>query len=129
MFVPYPDVIATALQTQAARLASVRWCHIGNDATHYDVLDGLAVRARHRRNLLMKESATFVHLGLVAALLAAIFQFPRHVRNLFLCYLLFSARLAVGNALLMLTLTEVPFCVLRTTSRARPFHVFTRDEV
>ena len=83
MFVPYPDVIATALQTQAARLASVRWCHIGNDATHYDVLDGLAVRARHRRNLLTKESTTLVHLSFVAALLATIFQLPSHQSNSF----------------------------------------------
>ena len=78
MFVPYPDVIAAALQTQAAHLASVRWCHVGNDATHHDILDGLTVRARHRRNLLTKEPATFIHLSLVATGFAAIFQFPSH---------------------------------------------------
>ena len=44
-------------------------------------------------------------------------------------YLLFSVRLAVGNVLLIVRLTEPFFCVLRTTRRARPFHVFTRDEV
>ena len=44
-------------------------------------------------------------------------------------YLFFSDRLAVGNALLMLTLTEPFFCVLRTTRRARPFHVLVRGEV
>ena len=76
--VPNPDVIAATLQTQTARLASVRWSHVGNDATHHDVLDGMAVWARHGRNLLSKESTTFVHLSLVATLLAAISQFPRH---------------------------------------------------
>lgn len=44
-------------------------------------------------------------------------------------YLLFNVRLAVGNELLMLTLTEPFFCVLRTTRRARPFHVLARGEV
>ena len=78
MFIPQSDVITAALQTQTANLTSIGRCHVGNDATYHDVLDGLAVRTRHSRNLLTKESASFVHLGLVAALSAAIFQFPSH---------------------------------------------------
>jgi len=78
MFIPQSDVITAALQTQTANLTSIGRCHVGNDATYHDVLDGLAVRTRHGRNLLTKEPTSFVHLGLVAALSAAIFQFPSH---------------------------------------------------
>ena len=78
MFIPQSDVITAALQTQTANLTSIGRCHVGNDATYHDVLDGLAVRTRHSRNLLTKESTTFVHIGRVATLLTAIFQFPSH---------------------------------------------------
>jgi hypothetical protein len=43
VLVPNPDFIAATLQTQAAHFASVRWCHVGNDATNHQVLDGVAV--------------------------------------------------------------------------------------
>ena len=91
MFIPNLDVVAAALQTQAAYLAPVRWSHIGNDTTHYKVLDGLAVWARHGRNLLTEESATLVHLGLIAALPAAIFQFPRHLQKPFISQILLKS--------------------------------------
>ncbi len=77
-FIPRPDVIAAALQAQTACHASVGRNYIGNDATHHDILDGLAVWTRHRRNFLTKESTPLVQLSLVAALSAAIFQFPSH---------------------------------------------------
>jgi hypothetical protein len=81
MLIPYPDVIAAALQTQTAHLAPVRRSHVGNDSTHHNVLNGLAVRTRHSRNLLTKESASFVYIGLVAAVLTTIFQFPSHIQT------------------------------------------------
>ena len=78
LMVPYLDIIAATLQTQTAHLTSVGRSHVGNDATHHNVLDGMAVRTRHRSNLLTKEPAPLVHLGFVATLLTAIFQFPSH---------------------------------------------------
>ena len=80
VFIPEPDVVAAALQTKTAHLASVRWGHVGNDATHHNILDGLAVWAQHGRNLLTKESTPFVHLSLVATLPTAVFQFPGHIQ-------------------------------------------------
>jgi hypothetical protein len=81
MLVPNPDVIAAALQAQTPHFAPIGWSHVGNDTTHHDVLDGLAVRTRHGRNLLTEEPASLVHLSLVSALSAAVFQFPRHQSN------------------------------------------------
>ena len=95
MFIPQSDVITAALQTQTANLTSIGRCHVGNDATYHDVLDGLAVRTRHGRNLLTEEPASLVHLSLVSALSAAVFQFPRHQsneHNLFQSYFIISYR-------------------------------------
>ena len=78
VLIPYPDVIATAVQAQTTYLTSVRWSHIGNNATDDDVLDGLAIRARHGRNFLTKETTAFIYLGFVATCLTVIFQFPCH---------------------------------------------------
>ena len=77
--IPDTDLVAATLQTQAPNLTSVGRCHVGNDTTHHDVLDGLAVRARHRRDLLSKQTTTLVHFGLIAAVLTAIFLFPSHL--------------------------------------------------
>jgi len=79
LLIPDTDVITAALQAQPTDLASVGWSDIGDDATHDDVLNRLAVRTRHRRNLLTEQAAPLIHLGLVAAGVAAIFQFPSHV--------------------------------------------------
>ena len=76
MHIPNPDVVAAALQAQTANLATVGRGHVGYDATHHDVLDGLAVGARHGGNLLTEQSTTLIHLGFVSAGLTAIFQFP-----------------------------------------------------
>ena len=81
LLVPYTDVITATLQTEATYLASVRRSHIGNDTTHHNVLDSLAVRAEHGRNLLTEQTTSLIHLGLVAAGLTAIFQFPCHLFN------------------------------------------------
>ena len=45
LLVPYLDVVATAVQTEPAHLASVGWGNVGNDTANNDVLDALAVRA------------------------------------------------------------------------------------
>ena len=45
VFIPYSDFVAATLQTQAAHLASVRWRHVGNNATHHNILDSVAVGA------------------------------------------------------------------------------------
>ena len=79
LHVPYTDVIAATLQTQTSHLASIRWCHVGYDTTHHNVLDGLTVWAGHRRNLLTKQSSSLIHLSLIATGLTAIFQFPCHL--------------------------------------------------
>ena len=76
--IPDTYLVTAALQAQSAHLAPVGWCDIGDDATHDDVLNRLAVRTRHRRNLLTKQTTTLIYLGLVAAVLAAILQFPSH---------------------------------------------------
>ncbi len=78
-FIPYPDAVATAVQTQASHLTPIRRCHIGDDAANHKVLDRLAVWARHSRNLLSEEPSPFIHLGLIAASTTAIFQFPSHL--------------------------------------------------
>jgi len=77
--IPYSDVIAATVQAQPTNLASIRWGYVSNDATNYNILDCLAVRAAHGRNLLTEETTPFVHLGFIATGLAAIFQFPSHL--------------------------------------------------
>lgn len=84
MPVPDSDMLAAALQTEPADLASVRGRHVGNDTAHHNVLDALAVGTRHGTDLLAEESSAFVHLGFVATLAAAIFEFPSHLSSLLL---------------------------------------------
>ena len=43
--IPDADVVAAAVEAEPADLAPVRRCHVGDDASHHDVLDGLAVGA------------------------------------------------------------------------------------
>ena len=76
--IPQTDVVATTLQTQTADLTSIWRRHICNDTTNHDVLDGLAVRAWHRCNLLTEQSPPLIHLSLISTALTAIFPFPRH---------------------------------------------------
>jgi hypothetical protein len=78
MTIPYSDIITAALQTKPADFASIGGSHVGNDTTNHDVLDALAVGTRHGTDLLSEESSAFVHLGFVATLAAAIFEFPSH---------------------------------------------------
>ena len=78
MPIPYSDIITAALQTKPADFASIGGSHVGNDTTNHDVLDALAIPARHGTDLLSEESSAFVHLGFVATLAAAIFEFPSH---------------------------------------------------
>ena len=79
MPVPYPDAVAATVQAQTAHLASVRRSHVGYDAAHDDILDGLAVRASHRRDLLSEESAPLVYIRFISAGRASKFQFPGHL--------------------------------------------------
>ena len=76
--IPDADVVAAAVEAEPADLAPVRRCHVGDDAPHHDVLDGLAVRARHGGYLLTEEATPLVHLSLIPTRIAAIFQFPSH---------------------------------------------------
>ena len=73
------DAVAAAVQTQPPHLASERWRHIGDDASHHDVLHGLAVGATHRSDLLTKQTAAFIHVGFIAAVLTSVFFLPGHV--------------------------------------------------
>ena len=77
--VPDAYLVTAALQAQSSHLASVGGRNICNDASHHNVLDGVAIRTRHGRNLLTEEAAPFIYLGFIAAGLAAIFQFPGHL--------------------------------------------------
>jgi len=77
--IPYPDVIATALQAQTPHLAPVGWSDIGNDTTHNNVLYSMAVRTRHWCDLLAEQATSLIHLSLVPTGLTAIFQFPGHL--------------------------------------------------
>jgi len=81
MLVPHPDMIAAAVQAEPPYLTPVRRGHIGDDTPHHDVLDRLAIGARHGCDLLAEEPTTFVHLGLIATGCAAIFQFPGHYQT------------------------------------------------
>lgn len=75
VFVPDPDVAAAAFQAQSAGFATEGRGYVGNDAADNDVLDGMAVGARHRRNLLIEQATTFIDFGFVAAFQAAVFEF------------------------------------------------------
>ena len=78
MPIPDADVVAATIETEPADLAPIRWCHIGDDTSDDNILNGLAVRARHRRDLLTEEASSLVHLSLIPTCGAAIFQFPSH---------------------------------------------------
>jgi hypothetical protein len=77
--VPYPDVIAAAIQAKPSDFTPIRWGYVCNDASNDNILNRLAVRAAHGRNLLAKESTAFVHFGFIPTSFAAIFQFPCHL--------------------------------------------------
>lgn len=79
MPVPDADVVATTVETEPAHFAPVGWRYIGDDASDYNILDGLAVWARHGRDLLTEEAAPLVNLSLIPTRGAAIFQFPSHI--------------------------------------------------
>ena len=81
LHVPKTNTVAPTLQAQTAHLASVGWGHIGNDTTHNNVLDRLAVRTKHSRDLLTEQSPSLIHLGFIATSLATIFPFPGHAPN------------------------------------------------
>ena len=78
LLIPYPDIVAAALKTQSSYLTSIRWGYIGNDTTHHDIPDGMAVGTRHGSYLLAEQSAPLIHLRLISTSLAAIFPFPSH---------------------------------------------------
>lgn len=82
LHVPDTDTIAATLQTQAPHLTPIRRSDIGNDTTHDDILDGLAIGTRHSCDLLTEQTTAFIDLGLVTASLTAIFPFPSHMTSI-----------------------------------------------
>ena len=76
--IPNADVVAATVEAEPADLAPIGWCHIGDDASDNNILDGLAVWARHGCDLLTEEATPLVHLSLIPTRIAAIFQFPSH---------------------------------------------------
>ena len=78
-FIPYPDAVATTIQTQTSHLTPIRRSHIGDDPTNHKILNRLAIWARHSRNFLSEEPSPFIHLGFIAASPTAIFQLPSHL--------------------------------------------------
>ena len=79
VLIPWPDSVAAAVQTQSSSLAAERRCHICNDATDDQLLNGFAVGAAHGCDVLSEQPVSLVDFGLIAALLALIFFLPRHV--------------------------------------------------
>lgn len=79
MLIPHPDAVAAAIETQAPHLTPIGRSYVGDDATHHNILDGLAIRTRYSRDFLTKESTPFIHLGFIATSPTAIFQFPSHL--------------------------------------------------
>ena len=112
-FIPYPDAITAAVQTQASYLTPIRWSHIGDDATNHKILDRLTVWTRHSRNLLSEEPSPFIYLSFIAASPAAIFQFPSHLTlnsNLFQSFQMAKQQFSVAVAQMhtvTLTVTEI----------------------
>ncbi len=78
VLIPDADVVAATVETKPANFAPVGWRHIGDDASDYNILDRLAVWARHGCDLLAEEAAPLVNLSLIPTRGAAIFQFPSH---------------------------------------------------
>ena len=76
--IPDADIVAATVETEPAHLAPIRWCHVGDDASDDNILDGLAVWAQHGCDLLTEEAAPLVYLSLIPTCFAAIFQFPSH---------------------------------------------------
>ena len=111
--IPYPDAVATAVQTQAPHLTPIRWCHIGDDAANHKILYGLAIWARHSRDLLSEEPSPFIYLGFIAASPTAIFQFPSHLTlnsNLFQSFQMAEQQFPIAVAQMhavTLTITEI----------------------
>ena len=77
--VPDTDVVAATLQAQSPHLASVGRGYVSNDPTHDDVLDGLAIRTRHSRDLLTEQTTPLIRLGFITAGFTVIFPFPSHM--------------------------------------------------
>ena len=76
--VPDAYLITATLEAEASDFAPVGGCYIGDDASYDDVLNSPAVRAYHWGNLLPEQSSAFVNIGLIAAIVAAVFLFPCH---------------------------------------------------
>ena len=76
--IPDANLVAATLEAQASDLAPVGRGDVGDDAPDDEVLNRLAVGTRHGHNLLPEETAPLIRLGLIAALLTAIFPFPGH---------------------------------------------------
>ena len=112
-FIPYPDAVATTIQTQTSHLTPIRRSHIGDDPTNHKILNRLAIWARHSRNFLSEEPSPFVHLGFIAASPTAIFQFPSHLTlnsNLFQSFQMAEQQFPVAVAQMhtvTLTVTEI----------------------
>ena len=112
-FIPYPDAITAAVQTQASYLTPIRWSHIGDDATNHKILNRLAIWARHSRYLLAEEPSPFINISFIAASPTAIFQFPSHLTlnsNLFQSFQMAEQQFSVAVAQMhtvTLTVTEI----------------------
>ena len=65
--VPYTDALTATMQAEPANLASKRWGYIGNDATHHQMLDGLAVGTTDCGYFLTKQASALIKFGFVTA--------------------------------------------------------------
>ena len=81
LFVPYPDVVASAIQAKSSHFTSIRRRNISNDATDNDILDGVAIRTTHGSDALAKQSLSFIVLRLVSARFTTICFLPSHFKS------------------------------------------------
>ena len=67
MFVPGADIGAATVEAQTPCLAAEGGGDIADDPTYDDILNRLAVRTTHGRDLLTEEALSFVNLSLISA--------------------------------------------------------------
>ncbi len=81
LFVPYPDVVASAIQAKSSHFTSIRRRNISDDATDNDILDGVAIRTTHGSDALAKQPLSFIVLRLVSARFTTICFLPSHFKS------------------------------------------------
>jgi hypothetical protein len=77
--IPFLYSVAPTLQTQASYNAAEGWRGVADDTTHYQWLDGAAVRTAHHYNVLSHKAASFIYVCRISALHTLILNDPTHI--------------------------------------------------